>query len=82
MTQGDFTIHPVGQGLFYTGKIGQAFNLVYDCGRGNHSTVGADSDFALLISNYKRHELINDTIDMLVVSHFDSDHANGLFFIT
>ena len=81
MTQGDFTIHPVGQGLFYTGKIGQAFNLVYDCGRGNHSTVGADSDFALLISNYKRHELINDTIDMLVISHFDSDHANGLFLL-
>ncbi|WP_430616650.1 hypothetical protein IGJ66_002393 [Enterococcus sp. DIV0176] len=81
MTQGDFTIQPVGQGLFYAGKIGQAFNLVYDCGRGTHSTVGTDSDFALLISNYKRHELINDTIDMLVVSHFDSDHANGLFLL-
>jgi len=66
----------VGQGLFYTGKIGN-FNFVYDCGSNQKR------DLMRAIELYKRdmrpHE---DTsrrrINLLIVSHFHYDHTNGL----
>lgn len=65
-----FRVYNVGQGLFYTGDIildkNKVFKFIYDCGG----------------------DKVNDTldkylgedaeIDMLVISHFDSDHISGL----
>ena len=42
-----FSFEPVGQGLFYTGKIGN-FNMVYDCGEKNGPNKIID-----LINDYK-----------------------------
>lgn len=66
-----FSLEPVGQGLFYTGKIGN-FNMVYDCGESNgpNKIVG-------LIKDYKN-KLGNSKIDMLIISHLHWDHVCGL----
>ena len=65
-----FRVLNVGQGLFYTGDItlgkNRVFKFIYDCG-------GDKVNDAL--DKY----LGEDTeIDMLVISHFDSDHISGL----
>jgi hypothetical protein len=67
--------HSVGQGLFYSMdlKIGSdyySFNFVYDCG-------------SLSVKEYLTEEIdyfrsYHDIIDLLVVSHFDEDHVNGI----
>lgn len=67
---------PVGQGLFMTGRLagvrGGQFNWVYDCG----STSGAaERDNAIRV--YKR-DLNAQKIDLVTLSHFDSDHINGI----
>jgi hypothetical protein len=72
----EFIFHPVGQGLFYTGKI-ENLNFVFDCGSlgNNASTPG-----------HNLHRSINDylasnpnvKLDFLVISHLDSDHFNGI----
>jgi beta-lactamase superfamily II metal-dependent hydrolase len=63
---------PVGQGAFYSEKLkfddGKEFNIVYDCGSKKKELV---------------HPLIDEffegtTIDILFISHFDSDHVNGV----
>jgi hypothetical protein len=63
---------PVGQGAFYSEKLkfddGKEFNIVYDCGSKKKELV---------------HPLIDEffegtTIDILFISHFDSDHVNGI----
>ena len=65
-----FSLEPVGQGLFYTGKIGN-FNLVYDCGELNGPNKIID-----LIRDYKN-RLGSSRIDMLIVSHLHWDHVCG-----
>lgn len=75
--QQEFTIHPVGQGLFYSGKISHEnkvkFRMVFDCGSKNISAcqeeieIYRDSDF-----------LLEKVIDLLVISHFDEDHVNQI----
>ena len=70
-TYARFSLEPVGQGLFYTGKIGN-FNMVYDCGEMNGPDTIVD-----LIKDYK-HKLKNSKIDMLIVSHLHWDHVSGL----
>lgn len=73
----DFCFHPVGQGCFYTGRFETAqnkiFNFVYDCGS---NTTGPFLQNA--IHNYKS-SLDKNTIDMVIISHFDEDHVNGVF---
>lgn len=73
-----FKFHPIGQGCFYTGKIVLnntnhiEFNFVYDC--------GTDSKMSFLeneIDIYKA-SLSKKTIDLLIISHFDQDHVNGI----
>lgn len=69
MTSAEFIFHPVGQGLFYTGRIG-LFNFVYDC--------GSDTDTRRLhriIGNHSEH---SGRIDLLIISHFHRDHINGI----
>lgn len=67
---------PVGQGLFMSGRLeaksGDRFNWVYDCG----SSSGAkERDKA--ITRYRK-QLGANSIDLLVLSHFDRDHINGI----
>lgn len=68
-----FKLCNAGQGLFYIGEIdrskGEKFKFIYDCGGNNIS--GAIS----------QHITKGEVIDMLVISHFDDDHINGLSYL-
>ena len=61
------TFHPVGQGAFYSERI-NGFNFVYDCG----TLSGIDKLKKIVTQSFSK----KDTIDMLVISHFDEDHVN------
>lgn len=71
------TFHPVGQGAFYSERFyeenGLEFTMVYDCG-------SEDSNrWELHEKIYDfRQELKGRAIDLLFISHFHSDHVNGL----
>ncbi len=77
---GIFEFHPVGHGMFYSGKIINAnekdkcFNFIYDCGR-----LRAANKLIIEISNYTD-DLKSGTneLNLLVISHFHDDHINGL----
>ncbi|TFH92854.1 MBL fold metallo-hydrolase [Vibrio ouci] len=63
--------HSVGQGLFSTGEIdwkGESFRFLYDCGTSSKRVFLNDQISKIHIK----------TIDLAVISHFDSDHTNGL----
>lgn len=67
---------PVGQGLFMSGRLsaktGGHFNWVYDCGSSSGAKERNDA-----IKKY-RSQLANKPIDLVVLSHFDEDHINGI----
>lgn len=71
------TIHPIGQGAFYTECFedgDNTYNVVYDCG--SETTF---SGRGKLIDNeitqtFKKGEVIN----ALFISHFHNDHINGI----
>lgn len=69
------SINPVGQGAFYTEKIKihnyneDRFNIVYDCGSENINA---------LINEIHGVFKKDTMIDAVFLSHFDSDHINGL----
>jgi hypothetical protein len=67
----EFEFNNVGQGLFYTGEIDD-FNFVYDCGSWNEVFLKS------AIRAYKKRELQGKPLDLLIISHLDSDHVNGL----
>jgi hypothetical protein len=72
-----FTIHPVGQGLFYSCTLSRlekvTFRMVFDCGS---KTAGAGQEEVAL---YRDPDfLAQKKLDLLVISHFDSDHVNHL----
>ena len=63
------TFYPVGQGAFYGESFyagNRIFNVVYDCG-----SVSKSIDKVISDSFHK-----GDDIDILFISHFDSDHVN------
>lgn len=68
--------HAVGNGTFFTSKIrgidGSEFNWGYDCGSTSENTINKIIDSSYLEFND------GDSIDMMVISHFDDDHVNGL----
>ncbi|WFB69108.1 hypothetical protein [Chryseobacterium sp. WX] len=75
--QQEFTIHPVGQGLFYSGKISYQnkvkFRMVFDCG-----SLTADA-CKEEIEIYRDSDFLGEKIiDLLVISHFDADHVNKI----
>lgn len=82
----EFTAHPIGQGLFYSGKVGASrdgnpdriFNFVFDCGSGINRLNNLAKP---VIQNYRDKENKGD-INLLVISHLDSDHFNGLAILT
>ena len=70
-----FTIHPIGQGLFYSCTMKRqekvVFRMVFDCGS---KTKGAGQEETYA---YRDTDFLNEKIlDLLVISHFDSDHVN------
>lgn len=76
-----FTAHPVGQGLFYSGRISltndgydEHFNFVFDCGSMNKKQCEDE------INNYHTNIFPdNSALDLLVISHFDEDHVNHIY---
>lgn len=69
-----FTIHPVGQGLFYTCTIKHInqvkFRMVFDCGSLTKNACEEEVDL------YRDVDFLNMKIlDLLVISHFDADHV-------
>lgn len=73
--------HPVGQGLFSSGYIessgGAPFLWVYDCGTTSSKRLLEDS-----LDQLKNHRpgraAVTGQIQLVAISHFDSDHVNGL----
>lgn len=72
------TIHPIGQGAFYTEQIegetiNPKFTVVYDCGCGNTDKCPQS------LQDYLRTccETFRE-IDILFISHFHNDHINGI----
>lgn len=67
--------YPVGQGFFSSQQIlygDKKFTCVYDCGS------LSDEGDALLEQYVECLRNTTDTINLLVLSHFDDDHINGL----
>lgn len=61
--------HTIGQGAFYSERH-EGFNIVYDCGALPKSNAA---------SRVVRQSFIkSDEIDILFISHFDSDHVNEI----
>lgn len=69
-------IHPSGHGAFFTEIIheegAQDIIVVYDCG------CKEDSEKTLLKREVNEFFRNRKTIDILFISHFDSDHVNGI----
>lgn len=65
------TFYPVGQGGFYSETFttkNNKFNVVYDCG-----SVSSNVN-PVISSSFNK----NENIDILFISHFDSDHVNKI----
>ena len=68
--------HSVGNGTFKSGSVGrqdtgEIFNWVYDCGSTSMTTLSR------VLGAITQHGW-PESIDMLVLSHFDNDHVNGV----
>lgn len=66
--------HPIGQGAFYTERHnvgGNEFTVVYDCG--SSTLKGKKLETKIKSTFPKGHK-----IDVLFISHFHSDHINGI----
>lgn len=75
MMDGKFKFDMVGQGLFYWGilNIGRSqFSFVYDCGSTSQIRINER------VKSFKKILGHNNELGMLVISHFDKDHMNGI----
>jgi hypothetical protein len=76
-----YQFHPVGQGLFGSGCLYQSnvaepkFLWVYDCGSSSHK---APAFWVRKARELKAFAHYKAQIDLLVLSHFDNDHINGV----
>jgi ribonuclease BN (tRNA processing enzyme) len=80
----DFRFHGVGQGLFSSGRIatlspteGSQFNWVYDCGTSSRQHY-LDSALGDLECDIYTPAGQRPYLDLVTVSHFDTDHISGL----
>ena len=79
MINANFNFHSIGQGCFYTGSIKllnqnpNTFNFVYDCGSISKESCLDDEIYKLKV------HLEGKSLDLLIISHFDEDHVNGVF---
>ena len=71
------TFHPIGQGAFYTERHtmsdSKEFTIVYDCGSGTQAKISKPMS-KKIVSAFPN----NHVIDVLFISHFHSDHINGI----
>ncbi|QPH87335.1 hypothetical protein [Campylobacter concisus] len=81
MVDGKFKFDMVGQGLFYWGILNVngcqnindcQFSFVYDCGSTSQTRINER------VKSFKKILGHNNELDMLVISHFDKDHMNGI----
>ena len=81
MVDGKFKFDTVGQGLFYWGILNVngcqnindcQFSFVYDCGSTSQTRINER------VKGFKEILGHNNELDMLVISHFDKDHMNGV----
>ena len=76
----DVRFHPVGQGLFSTGKLhteGGSFSWIYDCGTTSSQKLVTNALARLQASwGHGKH-----TVNLVVLSHFDHDHISGLLLV-
>ena len=75
MVDGKFKFDMVGQGLFYWGILNInncQFSFVYDCGSTSQTRINER------VKSFKKILGHNNELDMLVISHFDKDHMNGI----
>lgn len=78
MINNEFEFHPVGQGLFYTGIIGD-FVMVYDVGTLSSQTyINNEIDLFSQKLSINHHKKI---IDVLFLSHYDKDHISGIEYL-
>ncbi|WNO04010.1 MBL fold metallo-hydrolase [Rhodoferax mekongensis] len=82
-TFAEYEFMPVGQGLFATGNLGQAydqvprFRWVYDCGTLSESAL-LEKGLERLETDVKSQSSGKPSLDLVVISHFDVDHLSGL----
>lgn len=70
------TFHPVGQGAFYSESFHyneKIINIIYDC--------GSLTDLNKVKEEIEKTFSKDTVIDALFISHFDSDHVNGIPFL-
>lgn len=74
--RGDLRFHPIGQGLFYTGRIQYGKQVpayfFYDCGS------STDRKHLEQVVGRWKSELELGRIALGIISHLDADHVNGL----
>lgn len=84
------TFHPVGHGAFYTERFydehnQNVANIVFDCGRFEAAKENWSSQlYKSWIEDYvkNRSGLAScDEIDILFISHFHTDHINGIDYL-
>ena len=84
------TFHPVGHGAFYTERFYDddgfnTANVVFDCGRFEAAKTNWSYPlFKTWIEDYVKNRsglAKNDVIDILFISHFHTDHINGLDYL-
>ncbi|WP_407362645.1 MBL fold metallo-hydrolase [Pseudomonas luteola] len=81
----EYRFHPVGQGLFASGRIDYvdiesawlppSFSWVYDCGTSSRAKQYLLPELDHLLA---RQGGVRGKLDLLVLSHFDKDHINGV----
>lgn len=75
-------IHPVGQGAFYSERIRHRngyLNVVYDCG--SNTSYKVNGEKKIIQTEIESYYDEKEIIDLLFISHFDSDHVNGLVYL-
>lgn len=83
LTFAEHEFMPVGQGLFAVGALGQSneqspqFRWVYDCGTLSESAL-VKNGLDRLEADVKRHSAGKPFLDLVAISHFDTDHLSGL----
>lgn len=83
------TFHPVGHGAFYTERFYEdnnpepIFTMVFDCGCFENMKPGTSAQFfkkqikAVVRKSFK----VGEVIDVLFISHFHTDHINGIDYL-
>jgi beta-lactamase superfamily II metal-dependent hydrolase len=80
LIKASFRFNKVGQGCFYSGflthiKSKESYSIVYDCGvEGSKQYINNEINKFHVALKLKS----NGRIDLLIISHFDSDHVNKI----